>query len=211
MLRIFVTETFKEIQLDKSLKLRYAISNYGRLISFKETFEDGRLLKGSKINGYRILQYKIRQDDKVKTQHAFFYNLVAQQFLTKTSDEQLFVLHLDRNRSNDFVDNLKWATREEMLEHSRKSPHVIKAHKERLAKQKITPSNSKLSETKVLLLKKRLADPNRKTRLKMIAKQAGISIGQLYRIKSGENWGHVVFPETLDTKDKTADNIRFMK
>jgi hypothetical protein len=38
-------------------------------------------------------------------------------------------------------------------------------------------------------------DPNRKTRLKLIAKQFGISEMQLYRIKSGENWGHIKVPE----------------
>jgi hypothetical protein len=201
MLRIFATETFKEIQLDKSLKLRYAISNYGRLISFKETFEDGRLLKGSIINGYRILRYQIRQDGKTKTQHAFFYNLVAQQFLTKTSEEQLFVLHLDRNRGNDFVDNLKLATREEMLEHSRNSPYVIEGRK--TAKEKrIKADGSKLTETNVMWLKKRLLDPNRKTRLKMYAKQFGVSEMQLHRIRTGENWGHIKVNDTTEKKTK---------
>jgi len=201
MLRIFATETFKEIQLDKSLKLRYAISNYGRLISFKETFEDGRLLKGSLINGYRILRYQIRQDGKTKTQHVFFYNLVAQQFLTKTSEEQLFVLHLDRNRGNDFVDNLKLATREEMLEHSRNSPYVIEGRK--TAKEKrIKADGSKLTETNVMWLKKRLLDPNRKTRLKMYAKQFGVSEMQLHRIRTGENWGHIKVNDTTEKKTK---------
>jgi len=190
MLRIFVTETFKEVHLDASLKLRYAISNFGRLISFKETFEDGRLLKGTTINGYRILHYKIRKDDEVKTQHTFFYNLVAQQFLVKTNEEQLFVLHLDRNRANDCVDNLKWATREEMLEHSRNSPYVKEGRK--VTAEKRTKANgSKLTQTEVILLKKRMLDPNRKTRVKMLAKQFGVSEMQLHRIKTGKNWGHV--------------------
>jgi DNA-binding Xre family transcriptional regulator len=40
-------------------------------------------------------------------------------------------------------------------------------------------------------LKKLISDPNRKTRLKMLAKQFGISEMQVSRIKSGENWGHI--------------------
>jgi hypothetical protein len=40
-------------------------------------------------------------------------------------------------------------------------------------------------------LKRKIFDPKRKSRLKIIAKQFGISEMQLYRIKSGENWGHV--------------------
>jgi hypothetical protein len=41
------------------------------------------------------------------------------------------------------------------------------------------------------MIKRKLSDPKRKTRMKMIAKQFGISEMQLYRIKTGENWGHV--------------------
>jgi len=51
--------------------------------------------------------------------------------------------------------------------------------------------NTKLTETKVKLIKRKIFDPNRRTRMKMIAKQFGISEMQLYRIKSGENWGSV--------------------
>jgi len=40
-------------------------------------------------------------------------------------------------------------------------------------------------------LKKIINNPQRKTRLKIIAKQFGISEMQLYRIKRGENWASV--------------------
>ena len=50
---------------------------------------------------------------------------------------------------------------------------------------------NKLTSTQVIRIKKMINDPNRKTRLKIIAKQFGISEMQLYRIKSGENWGHI--------------------
>jgi hypothetical protein len=46
--------------------------------------------------------------------------------------------------------------------------------------------------TKVMRIKKMLQNPNRKTRIKMIAKQFGVSEMQIFRIKSGENWGHIV-------------------
>ena len=41
------------------------------------------------------------------------------------------------------------------------------------------------------MIKKKIFDPNRRTRMRLIAKQFGISEMQLYRIKSGENWGSV--------------------
>jgi len=42
-----------------------------------------------------------------------------------------------------------------------------------------------------MLLKKKLLDPGRKTRMKILAKQFGVTEMQLHRIKTGENWGEV--------------------
>lgn len=191
MLRFFPLETFKEISFDGKLQLRYAISNYGRLVSFTDKIEDGRFVKGSLQDGYKIFRYKIRDaDNNIKHKHCFFYKLVAEQFLTKTSDDQVFVLHLDRNRANDYVGNLKWATKAEMLEHSKKSPYVIEA-KRKLVQHRIKSDGNKLTETQVIFLKKKLLDPNRKTRMKILAKQFGVSEMTLHRIKTGENWGHI--------------------
>jgi hypothetical protein len=191
MLRFFPLETFKEISFDGKLQLRYAISNYGRLVSFTDKIEDGRFVKGSLQDGYKIFRYKIRDaDNNIKHKHCFFYKLVAEQFLPKTSDEQVFVLHLDRNRANDYVGNLKWATKAEMLEHSKKSPYVIEA-KRKLVQHRIKSNGNKLTETQVIFLKRKLLDPNRKTRMKILAKQFGVSEMTLHRIKTGENWGHI--------------------
>jgi len=195
-LRFYPTETFKEITLEDNdkLQLLYAISNYGRLVSFTDKIEYGRFVNGSKQDGYRIWRYTVRDDsNKLKHKHCFFYKLVAKYFIPKTSDEQVYVLHLDRNRANDYVKNLKWATRAEMLEHSKKSPYVIEARKKQLAefRAKRQHKGSKLTSTQVMLLKKKLLDPNRKTRLKILARQFGVTEMTLQRIKTGENWGHI--------------------
>ena len=190
MMRIFPLEEFREIELGDKLKFRYAISNYGRLISFTNSFGDGRILKGDTVDGYRIFRYRTRQGDKISYKHKFFYKLVAEYFLEKTSDDQTYILHLDYNRSNDTVKNLKLATREEMLRHYNASPNVQMA-RQKQKKQNITRDGHKLTVTQVMLIKKRLFNPKNKTRMKIIARQFGISEMQLYRIKSGENWGHV--------------------
>ena len=194
MLRLYPGEIFKEIELEKGLQLRYAISNYGRFLSFTDKIENGRLVKGTKQDGYRIWRYTIRdENNKLRYKYCFFYKLVAEYFIPKTSDEQVYVLHLNHTRAGDHVDNLRWATRAEMLEHNKKSPHVIKARKKQLAeiKEKRKHQGNKLTSTQVILLKKLLFDPNRKTRLKIIARQFGITEMQLHRIKTGENWGHI--------------------
>ena len=56
-----------------------------------------------------------------------------------------------------------------------------------------------------MMIKKKIFDPQRKTRMKIIAKRFGISEMQLYRIKSGENWSSVQLPS--DTDDSRQEEI----
>ena len=194
-LRFYPTEIFKEISLgedDHNLQLFYAISNFGRLVSYQDNIENGRLIKGSLQDGYRIWRYRINVgNNKIIHKHHFLYKLVAEYFIPKTSEEQVYVLHLNRNRANDHVDNLKWATKAEMLEHSKKSPFVIEARERYMPLLWAKKGGKKLTETQVMLLKKKLLDPKRKTKMKILAKQFGVTEMQLYRIRSGENWSDV--------------------
>ena len=181
-IRFYPNEEFKEIDINESLQFRYAISNKGRLVSFTDDIQNGRLLKGGLSDGYPTFRFKVKQDDKIVNKYLFLYKLVAQYFIPKQSEDQTYVLHLDYVRNNDDVNNLRWATRAEMIAHSRKSPHVIQA-KKNLIEHNIKSDGRKLTTI--------LARPEQKTRLKMIAKQFGVSEMQIRRIASGENWGHV--------------------
>jgi hypothetical protein len=189
-IRIYPNEQFKEIELDYSLKLRYAISNKGRLISFSENIEDCRLLKGSLSDGYPTFSFRIQKEGKSISKCLFLYKLVAQYFIPKQSEEQTYVLHLDYSRNNDDINNLRWATKAEMIEHRNKNPNILQARKN-LIEHNLKADGRKLTTTKVMLIKTILSRPNQKTRLKMIAKQFGVSEMQIRRIASGENWGHV--------------------
>ncbi|WP_068595267.1 NUMOD4 domain-containing protein [Vaginella massiliensis] len=189
MFRIYPGETFKEVHFEPKRKKRYAISNFGRFISFTNSFEDGVIIKGSMTEGYRLFRYKNFKDGKASYGHRFFSKMVAENFLEKTSEDQVYVLHLDYNKDNDYVKNLKWATKEEMYAHQKNSPFVKQAIEER--KSKVRQKGMKLTLTQVMRIKKKIENPNRKTRLRLIAKEFGISEMQLYRIKRGENWGNV--------------------
>ena len=189
-IRIYPNEEFREIVIEDKLKLRYAISNKGRLISFKDDIKFGRELKGGTADGYKIFKYKIFNNGKIINKHLFFCKLIAAYFIPKTSDDQVYVLHLNRKRDDDDYRNLKWATREEMLAFGKQSPFVIQA-KKNLLEHNLKSDGRKLTVTKVMLIKKLLAKPEQRTRLKMIAKQFGVSEMQIRRIKSGENWGHI--------------------
>lgn len=189
-IRIYPNEVFKEIIVEDKLRLRYAVSNKGRLMSFVDDMKFGRLLKGGLSDGYRMFRYSLTVDGKTKTKHQFISKLVAEFFIPKSNEEQTYVLHLDRVRDNDDYRNLKWATRQEMIEHSRNSPFVKQAKLD-LIEHNLKADGRKLTVTKVMLIKKLLAKPNQTTRLKMIAKQFGVSEMQISRIKSGENWSQV--------------------
>ncbi len=186
MVNSFSDEVWKEIDvIPPGIRLRYAVSNYGRVMSFNKDMEQGNILRGGLIGGYPIL--KVRPKGKDKTYYV--HRLVAQFFLTVKKEAHVFVIHLDYNKKNNHVSNLRWATKREMELHQQGSPYVKKARELRLLKK--PQKGHKLTSTQVMLLKKKIFDPNRKTRLRILAKQFGISEMQLYRIKSGENWSHV--------------------
>jgi hypothetical protein len=193
----YVGEIFKEVDFGYKLKTRYAISNYGRFVSYTDKVEEGKILKGGLTDGYRVFRYRVKIDGEAVDKYAFIYKLVAQYFLKKTSEDQTCVIHLDYVRHNDAVLNLRYATKQEMLAHVRKSPAVIEA-KKKLVEFNKQADGRKLTTTQVIHLKKRLLDPTRKTKLKSLAKQFGISEMQLYRIKRGDNWGHLKVEDYKD-------------
>jgi hypothetical protein len=190
MVRFFYDELWEEFTLPYQSKFRYAISSYGRIMSFRNSMNEGNLLKGSNVGGYRIFRYKIFQGKKIINGHFFIHKLVATHFIKEKREDQTFVLHLNHEKTNNHFRNLCWANKTEMINHNKNSPAVIEA-KRQLIETNINGDGHKLTATNVLLIKKKIFDPNRKTRMKMIAKQFGISEMQLYRIKSGENWGHI--------------------
>nr|WP_321450279.1 NUMOD4 motif-containing HNH endonuclease [uncultured Carboxylicivirga sp.] len=198
MVKSYWNEDWKEIKFEEgALKKRYAISNYGRIISFIDNPESGDLIRGGVLRGYPTLP--LRPYGKSKT--FYVHKLVAELFLPKDSDDQSFVIHKDYNKSNNYIENLQWATKSEMFAHQQSNPLVIKAREKQKGRK--TQQGHKLTATQVMLLKKKILDPKRKTRLKLIAKQFGISEMQLYRIKSGENWAHVEVDvsEAVEGKD----------
>lgn len=178
------TEQWKEIDFSKFKPLlNYSVSNYGRIVSYVEHFENANLLKGGVLGGYPILKTRMNGVDRT----IYLHKLVAEYFIEKPSNDHLCVIHLDFNKKNNHTSNLKWVTKEELTEHHKNNPNIIEARKNTPKPQK----GHKLTSTDVIRIKRMITNPNRKTRLKLIAKQFGISEMQLYRIKSGENWSHI--------------------
>jgi predicted DNA binding protein len=172
-----VWKPFIQVTLDDNERI--FVSDYGRV---KKEQPDGtfKLMRFSKAMGYDMFWYK-KNTGKMATHYV--HRIVAILFL-KNENNYKYVMHLDHDKTNNRSDNLKWGTRQDVVTHNMSNPKVIKGN--------IKKRNSyKLCEAKVKIIKRKIFDPNRKTRYKMIAKQFGISEMQLHRIKTGENWGHV--------------------
>lgn len=120
--------------------------------------------------------------------HSLVHRLVANYYLKKPTAKQTIVAHLDYDKLNNRTYNLKWMTPEENYEHQQNSPHVIKEKQERRYRRKEHYATTKLTVTKVMLLKKLL---NQGKPMKQLVKQFRVTDTQILRIKRGENWGDI--------------------
>jgi hypothetical protein len=154
---------------------RYALSNYGRMISFVDKVEDGKVLKAPLTGGYPTINFPYRNTHKTFLVH----RLVAEHFCKRPSKAHQFVIHLDHKKDNNFYKNLKWVTREEKIRHVETNPNVIRTKGLR----------RKLTEAQVLKIREMLNNPKKKITLKVLAQRYGVSDMQIHRIKTGENWG----------------------
>ena len=95
MVRFLSNEVFKEFDLGYPAPLRYAVSNFGRVMSFMETFYDGNILGLCKYDGYIILRKKFVVDKKPIYKNYFMHRLVADNFLPGKTPDKTFVIHKD--------------------------------------------------------------------------------------------------------------------
>lgn len=200
MISFYTGEEWKEVQFEAELKLHYAISNHGRFVSYTENINEGRLLKCSNTKGFNMFRYWFVKDGDKKKSHKYIHKLVAEYFLPSRTNDQNYVIHIDYCLANNHFTNLCWANKHEMVSHQNKNPKIIAARKKSL--NSFNRRTTKLNEQKVIIIKRKLLDPNRRTRLKMIARQFGVSEMQLHRIKTGENWGHVIVEDNRKKKLK---------
>ncbi|MBK9400120.1 MAG: HNH endonuclease [Bacteroidetes bacterium] len=182
MIKPLKNEKWKVINFSKGIfRCEYAVSDHGRLVSYTSSIQDGNLLKGTLMGGYPTL--KLKPEGRNMT--LFIHRLVAEAFIPKRSEKYEFVIHLNYNKEDNHVRNLRWSTKEDMEKHQQKSPAVL-AYRSVNRKK-----GHKLTDVVVKKIKQMINDKKRVKTMKQIADHFDISEMQLYRIKSGENWGHV--------------------
>lgn len=168
----------------KLLRNQYALSNLGRVTSFKnDIFEDGKLLNGSLTSGYKTLNLHLESGNLT----LYIHREIARLFLKKNSSKEKFVIHLNHNKTDNRVKNIKWASQKEVITHQQKSPGKIAYKAEQRAKTK----GLKLDQTSVKAIKKILANPRRRLTNRALAEKYEVSEMTIYRIKNGESWAHV--------------------
>lgn len=141
-------------------------------------------------NFKKNLSKKYEDDLKSRTvnYHALIHRLVADNFLKKPSPEHTVVAHLDFDKLNNRVHNLKWMTPQENYEHQKSSPLVIKEKRERRSGIVKYSKSTKLTVTKVMLLKKLMNEG--KTNRELV-KYFKVTETQILRIRRGENWADI--------------------
>lgn len=255
----YTGEKWKSVVFDFEFvnNYRIQISNFGRVKTFNK-ISDGNILKGSMINGYKIIRLKffkardaevenkmislrrqvsdlskrikllevyltttvkedpvyitkqdelnttslllaklkkdlaatVRHDFKSRTihYHSLIHRLVAQYFITPPSAAHSIVAHLDYNKLNNERSNLTWMTPEQNYLHQRFSPNVISSKIYEGGRRKEDARSTKLSVTKVMLLKKLV---NEGKSMRALVKQFRVTNTQILRIQRGENWPEV--------------------
>jgi len=157
---------------------KYEVSNFGRVKSYCQDQEKGKILKPSKIGGFYVVSLKV----KGKSRHFLVHKLVAEAFVSKENDSDEVVIHLDWDKTNNYYKNLKWVSKNECYQRMHK-----KLQEDRKKKGKVV-TYSKLKAEEVALIKSMLA---RGVKQKLIAKMFCVSEMQITRIKKGENWKEI--------------------
>ncbi|MES1216452.1 MAG: NUMOD4 domain-containing protein [Bacteroidota bacterium] len=186
MIKKLAGETWKPLIFPgwKQLRNRYAVSDAGRIASYKtEILNDGKLLMGSLTTGYRTLNLHGTQNKGT----LYIHREIMKLFRKKNSPKQQYVIHLNHNKLDNNIKNLRWATPEQMINHQQKSPAKI-AFKE---KQATRMAGLKLTAAQVKNIKDILSNKTRDTTIKKLAQKYEVSEMTIYRIKSGENWSRI--------------------
>lgn len=188
----YPNEIWKEFK-PEGARRRYMASNLGRIASFYEDLnKDGYILKingGLPVSGARIALKIYTKGERLSktgeplseiTNISFpVHNIVADLFLEKTDEDHEQVIHLDHDKFNNVVSNLRWATKKEAWAHQKLAPYYKPPKKGR----KLTPERVRLIKKKIL---------EGKTKQSLLAKQFGLSEMGIYRIKTGKLWADIV-------------------
>lgn len=156
---------------------RFEISNLGRVRRTHKRTGEWQYITGSNCKGYRIFSFRAAEKGKQITKS--LHRIVADNFIERPSKKHKHVVHIDFVKHNNTVENLKWATKDEMSNHQKNNPNYKRG----------LVYNSKLSVEQVKEIKRAFLEDD--VVYARLARKYGITQTQLNRIRRGENWGSV--------------------
>jgi len=164
----------------KTRSKEYFISNQGRLKSVDKSSDSERVMKSTPTGkGYPKVSLKLDGGHE----SVYIHKVVAENFVTPESEDRVFIIHKDYDRSNNRANNLEWVTEDGQKDYIKRRSVVYDYKKSKGG------GYFKLTAAQVALIKKALLTG--KTRKKMLAKRFGVTSTQIKRIERGENWAHV--------------------
>jgi hypothetical protein len=173
---------------------RYQVSNLGNVRSMDRAVTK----KSAQGGGYHIRHYKgqllkpILKRSSTSTGYlmvtlchldgskptVYVHRLVAEAFIPN-ADNLPFVMHLDDNRANNHVENLRWGTHDDNM--------ADMVSKERQARG-VDVGNAVLTNSDVLEIKGLLSTG---LSYRKIAGRYGVDHGTIFHINKGNTWSHL--------------------
>jgi len=151
-----------------------------------ELSADIQSLKGIK-KSYKDF-YLASEKERTNYMSILFHRMVADCFCKMKSSKHNIVTHLDFNKTNNKVSNLKWVTQQECTDWQQKSPRVIAEKKTRFGRRFLESKGYKLTIPKVAMIKKHIKAG---VQLQKLAEKYNVSATHIKRIATGENWNDI--------------------
>jgi hypothetical protein len=159
----------------------YEVSNYGEVRRCKvcsrnrKSFE-GKVLK-PKIEKRGYHQYNLSKG--TKKYYLTAHKLVAITFIGLPLDKSLMIAHLDGNKSNNFVGNLKWVSNSENQLHRREHENFVPLR-----------GNNSLTVEQVKNIRKKFESGINQSKL---AEEYGVSHGVINRLVNGVSYTRGIY------------------
>jgi hypothetical protein len=162
---------------DESFEELYEVSNLGKVRKSTNQIRKYQEIKISVVTGYATFYVRLANG---RRSLKYLHRVLAELFLEKEKPNQQVVIHLDYNKLNNDLRNLKWADRNEQMLHQQHNPNII--HKGRKYGYKIKPE-----DVRTIF---RLIQEEGRSKAE-VARKFNISPTQIRRILSRKNWDDV--------------------
>ena len=204
-LRLYQKRTPNQIQVINDIQKLIDDLN-AKIKSLLNEDEKSEELRELRLNRDTEIQKRKNVNIQINKERAIYigflvHKMVAELFLeAPENDSKTFVIHKDFDKKNNAASNLEYADQHTLTQRSLSHPkNVAYNFKKNFEDKDLRVKNAKLTVNQVLYIKKRL---KKGISPKKLAQKYGISVMQIYRIKTGENWNHVQLVEDLLEKRK---------